>query len=118
MLDTTLQTILLLATTIFLSYIVLMVREKKLDLRYILVWLSTAVCLILITLIPGLMRAISSMLHIIEPVNTLFLIMIFFMLMIVFSLTKAVSKADARIRRLTQEMAFLKQKMEEEKDQE
>ncbi len=112
MLDRNLQIILLIVTLSFLVYIINMVRNKKLELRYILIWLLTAVGLLVITILPGAIHMLSAMLHIVEPVNTLFLAIIFFLIMIIFSLTKEVSRHFVKIGTLVQEIGLLKLEIE------
>lgn len=106
--DTKLQVIMTVSSVLFLIYVILMVRNKKIELNYTLIWLLTAVSFIVISLFPALLKIISRLLNIIEPVNTLFLSIIFFMLLIIFSLTVAVSKSAGMIKALTQEIGILK----------
>lgn len=117
MIDRNLQVILFFTTLGFLIYIVNMVRNKKLELRYILIWLFTAIGLMIITVLPVAINTLSNFIHIKEPVNTLFLSIIFFMLLIIFSLTKHLSKADSRISTLIQELGITKLEIEDIKKQ-
>ncbi len=106
--DRQLQLILLATTVVFLIYIINLVRNRKLELRYTLVWMLSTCGLIIITIVPGALGLISEMLHIVEPVNTLFLVIIFLMILVVLSLTKTVSDSYLRISTLTQEVGLLK----------
>jgi hypothetical protein len=117
MMDRNLQIILFFSTLGFLIYIINMVRNKKLELRYILIWLFTAIGLMIITVLPGAINTLSNFIHIKEPVNTLFLSIIFFMLLIIFSLTKHLSKADSRISTVIQELGITKLAIEDVKKQ-
>ncbi len=116
MLDMRLQILLLTATVSFLIYIIDMVRNKKLELHYILIWLFSAIALIIITVMPGAINLISELLHIQEPVNTLFMSLIFFLIMIIFSLTKILSKNFVRVSSLAQELGILKLEIEKLKN--
>ena len=89
-----------------------MVKNKKLELRYTLTWILTSFCFIILSLFPDILRAISDLLHIIEPVNTLFLLIIFFLLVISFTITLVVSKNANRVKTLTQELALIKSELE------
>ncbi len=115
MIDRSLQLILLITTLSFLVYIINMVRNKKLKLRYILIWMLTAIGLLVITIFPNIIYMFSEFLHIVEPVNTLFLIIMFFLILIIFSLTKELSKHYVRIGTLIQELGLIKLEIEEMK---
>lgn len=112
MLDRHLQTILFAATVLFLIYIINMVRNKRLELHYVLIWLFSALGLIIITIMPGAIGFIADILHIQEPVNTLFLSIIFFLIMIIFSLTRVLSKNFLRVSTLIQELGIVKLEIE------
>lgn len=112
MLDRNLQIILFVTTLGFLIYIISMVRNKKLELCYILIWLFSGAALLLLTVLPGVLIVISRFLHIVEPVNTLFLIIIFFLIQIIFSLTKELSSYYTKINVLIQEMGIVKLEIE------
>ena len=109
----TLQVILVIASTLFFIFIFNMIRNKRLELKYALTWLLTSFSFIMLSLFPGLLNFISYILHIKEPVNTLFLSIIFFLLLIVFTLTVALSRNANRVKTLTQELGILKAYVEQ-----
>ena len=103
-----LQIIMIIASLLFLCYISLMLHNKKIELKYTLAWLLAGICLLATAIFPGLLRLISNLLNIVEPVNTLFLSIIFFMLLIIFTLTIALSRNANRVKTLTQEIGIIK----------
>lgn len=107
-----LQTIMIIASLIFLCYIILMLRSKKIELKYTLAWFLAGISLLITALFPDLLRLLSSLLNIVEPVNTLFLFIIFFMLLIIFTLTIALSRNANRVKTLTQEIGIIKMELE------
>jgi len=107
-----LQLILIVSSFLFLVYIIMMVRNKRLELKYILVWMLTGAAFLLLSIFPSILDFASEMLNIIEPVHTLFLMIIFFMLLIIFSLTVALSRNSIRVKALTQELGILKLQIE------
>jgi hypothetical protein len=115
--DTKLQLIMLVSSILFLIYVVAMVRSKKIDLKYTLAWLLAAFSFIAMSLFPSLLEQISSLLSIKEPVNALFLIIIFFMLLIIFTLTVATSRSASRVKILTQEIGIMKLQLADQKKQ-
>lgn len=107
-----LQMIMIIASLLFLCYIVLMLRNKKIDLKYTLAWLLAGICLLASAVFPGLLNMLSDFLNIVEPVHTLFLSIIFFMLLIIFTLTIALSRNANRVKTLTQELGIIKMELE------
>jgi len=107
-----LQVILLVTTTIFLIYIINLVANRKLELHYALTWLVSTIGLIIITILPGAIEFISDLLYIKEPVNTLFLVTTFLLILIILSLTKALSKAFILVNTLIQEVGILKMEVD------
>ena len=85
-----------------------MLKKEIIQLKYSLLWLMTSVFLIFISLFPETVRYLSDLIGIMEPTNTVFLFSIFFLVLIVFSLSLALSKQSQRITRLSQEIALLK----------
>ena len=110
--NTRLQIIMIAASLIFLFYIVMMLRNRKIELKYTLTWLFAGLCLIAAAIFPGLLRLLSNLLNIVEPVNTLFLFIIFFLLLILFTLTIAISRNANRVKTLTQEIGMLKMELD------
>lgn len=107
-----LQIIMITVSLLFLCYIIFMLRSRKIELKYTLVWLLAGISLLVIAIFPGLLKLLSKMLNIIEPVNTLFLFIIFFMLLIIFTLTIALSRNATRVKTLTQEIGIIKMEIE------
>jgi hypothetical protein len=110
--NTTLQIILIISSVLFFFFICNMVRNKKLELRYALVWILTSLTFVILSIFPTVLKFISKVLHIKEPVNTLFLSIIFFLILIVFTLTMSLSRNANRVKTLTQEIGILKLNLE------
>lgn len=107
-----LQIIMIVSSLIFLCYVVLMLRNKKIELKFTLSWIFTGICFLVFAVFPGLLRFLSNLLHIVEPVNTLFLFTIFFILLIIFTLTIALSRNANRVKTLTQEIGIIKMELD------
>ena len=84
---------------IFLVVILQQVRKQKLGLRYALLWILLSVTMI------------SRFCGIQTPVNMLFFIGICFLLVIIFSLSTALSRNSEKLKRLTQEMGLLEERL-------
>jgi len=112
MLTYKLQLFRLLGSVIFTCFVVILVRREHVELKYTLFWLFSGLMMILLTVFPRTLEIISNLLGVYEPVNTLFLIANFFLIMIIFSLTVALSRNANRLRQLTQEVAILRNEIE------
>lgn len=110
--NTRLQLIMIVASLLFTGFVTGMIRNRKIELKYTLAWLLAGVSFLVLSLFPGVLVFISKLLHIIEPVNTLFLSIIFFMLLIIFTLTVALSRNANRVKTLTQEIGIMKMELE------
>ncbi len=85
-----------------LVMIINMVRKRQLELKYVLGWLGCDFVLLLFAIFPGLMVGLSNFLGIYAPVNMIFFLGFLFSLILVFTLTVALSRVTARVRRLAQ----------------
>ena len=108
-----LQIFLIVCVLIFLSIIVYYLAKNKLNLKYSLTWLFAGVGMLVISIFPDIVTAISSWIGVISPVNTVFLFTGMFMLLIIFTLTMIVSHMNKRIYRLTQTQALLEKRVRE-----
>lgn len=89
-----------------------MVRRRKLELKYALIWLLVGTIVLLFDIFPQLLSWVTRMMGIDLAVNMLFFMGFAFSLLIILTLTIAVSKLSEKVKRLTQEMALLEEKLE------
>jgi len=109
----TLRTTLIIGSILFFVFIINMVRTKKLELKYALIWLLTSLSFIIMSVFPETVFLVARLLEVEVPANALFLCIIFLLLLMVFALTVAVSRHADRIKKLTQELALLKAELED-----
>ena len=102
-----LQVTIALAVTIAMIVMVLMVRKKRVELRDTLIWFLVGSGVLVFAIFPGLMIWLSNAMGIADPVNMLFFVGFFFLLVIIFTLTVTVSRMSRKIKDLAQEMALL-----------
>ena len=101
-----LRIIMLVIIVLLFVFIISMLRRKKLELKYCLVWVFALIGIAVLCIFPQLLDWLSAQLGIIEPVNTLFLVCIAFLTCICISLTIVVSRLSERLRKLTQNIAI------------
>ena len=107
------QIILLILLAIGLAVIINMVRKRDLELKYVLAWLFADIVLVFLVLFPGLIRSISRLLGIYSPMNMIFFLGFLLSLVIIFTLTVALSKVTANVRRMSQTIALLHKELQE-----
>ena len=100
------QIIIAVALVIALAVILNMVKKRSLELKYVLGWILCAAALLILDLFPGLIDRLSQFLGIRSPVNMIFFLGFLFSLIIIFSLTVALSRVTLRVRKLAQKMAL------------
>lgn len=105
-----LRIVLLFAVCIYFFSIFYFLRKKSLALKYTLLWLFWGIMMTVIVIFPQLLRGIS-WLGISSPVNGIFAITLFAILVILISLTSIVSKQSEKIRILIQYIAELEKKV-------
>lgn len=111
-----LQIILLLSSSIWLVYLIKMISQYKLELKYALLWLLLSVISIILSIFPSTISIIANILGVESPVNALFLLGILGAFVILFSLTMALSRASNNLKNLSQELAMTKHELAQIKD--
>lgn len=102
---------------IALGALIYIVKKRALELKYVLLWLACDIILLIFALFPELMDVFSQVFGILSPVNMLFFFGFVFSLMIIFSLTVALSRVTGSVRRMAQEMALMEERLREYEDQ-
>lgn len=93
-------------------YIANMVRRKKIDLRYTLSWMCLGVVLLLLDIFPGIMEWLADLIGIKTPSNMVFFFGFILIVILVYSLTTSVSRLSDKSKKLTQEVALLREELE------
>jgi hypothetical protein len=95
---------------IALSLVVLeLVRRRRLQERYSMLWLVTCLVLVVLAAVPGLLNRIASAVGIIYPPNALFVAAFGFVLLVLLNFSIAVSRLSEQTSRLAQRLAMLEE---------
>lgn len=89
------------------------VKKNRLELKYSLSWLITGLFVLVLGIFPSLMTKLSKLMGIASPVNMIFFLGFCFSLMIMFTLTVALSITASTAKRLTQKVALLEKRINE-----
>lgn len=90
-----------------------LVRIRRLELKYALIWFLVGILLLIFDLFPGLLPVMSQALGITLPINMLTFLGLLFVLMIIFSQTIIISNLTRKCQRLTQEVGLLYKKVDD-----
>ncbi len=96
------------ASVILLLVVLEMVRRRRLKEEYSLLWLLTAVALIVLSLSRSLLVALADLLGIAYPPSALFVIFIGFLMLILLHFSTVLTRLSEQNKRLAQEIALLR----------
>lgn len=105
--STALRIFLIVGVIAYMAGIIFLLSHKRMNLKYSLLWMFSAVVLLMLSIFPGIVNMISKLIGIQSPVNTVFLFFIFCMLLLLISLSSIVSKQSNEIKRLIQHLSIL-----------
>lgn len=101
---------------VFLLIVIKAVNRKKLWLQYSLVWIIISVLMLVVAIFPGIATWMASIMQIETTSNLIYLLAIFALLILTFSLTIIVSKQSQRIKNIVQMVSIEKFLSETEKE--
>lgn len=117
MISLRLNVVLLVALSVFFITIMLMLKDRKLDLKYALLWLLTWLLLSVLVIFPDILTWFIRLIGIRSNMNGLYIALIGFIFFLLLAIFSIVSGQKERIRKLTEENALLEErirKLEEE----
>ena len=107
MISKTLQIVMIIAIAVYFFLLILLLKKKRLLLKYSLLWLFAGLIMLTLAIYPGIINRLSNVLGIYSPVNALFAIILFCVIILLVSLTSIVSAQNEKIKRLIQREAHL-----------
>ncbi len=94
-------------------YVCTAIKRRVIDIRHALVWLVVCILLLILDIFPSLLEGISRLLGFALPVNMLFFLGFLLAIVIIFGLSAKVSKLNEQVKQMTQDLALLKNELEE-----
>lgn len=107
----TLKQLLVAGIIIYFTIVFKLLKKRRLQLKYSLLWMVMGIIMALLVLFPKLLNLLCDLFGIVGTMNGLFCFSIGFILMLLMSLTSIVSRQSYRITRLVQENALLEKKI-------
>lgn len=107
----TLFFVMLFAEILYFALIILFIKKKTLSLKYTFMWLFGGLIMVIFTFFPEAFIFLIKKSGVTSVMNGLFAMCIFFVMIILMSLTSIVSKQSDTIRKLIQDNAILEKKI-------
>lgn len=112
MFEINVYTISIVLAILFILIVIDLVKKNRLIEKYSILWMIFSAIVLIFAIIPEFTIELADFLGIMYAPALLFLAGILFLLFYVLYLTKVISKQEARIVKLTQEIAILKEKVD------
>jgi hypothetical protein len=88
-----------------------LVRRRRLQERYSVLWLATGLTILVLAAWPALLERISSVLGIASPPNALFVVALGFFLAVMLHFSLVISRLSEHTSRLAQRLAMLEERV-------
>ena len=96
-----------------ITSILVLLRKKRVNIKYSLIWIILFSILLIATLIPGFLELVTHLLGFKTASNMVISLILGVLVIITITLTMIVSTQDKKIRLLIQELSILKSKKED-----
>jgi hypothetical protein len=111
-----LQLVFIVGIICFLAMIGFFLRKKTLSLKYTLLWLLSALVMLILSIFPDILFFVSGLLGFTLASNAVFALLLGFVIVILLSLTSIVSAQSENIKALVQANALLEKRLRELED--
>lgn len=102
-----------IASIITFAFVFWLLRRGVLKEKYAVLWLLLSGAALLFSVVPGALRTISDALGVETPSNLLFFVTIVLLVLVAVQLSYELSRHEARIRRLAEEVAILQREIDD-----
>jgi len=99
-------------SVLFMLAVIEFIRRNRLKERYAILWLGAGAVLVVLSVWGALLVEVTRGLGFDVPLNALSLVILFFLIVIVFHFSIAISMESERTKRLAQEVALLKERLQ------
>ena len=101
----------LIVSIALLLFVLELVRRRRLQERYSVLWLATGLTLLILAAWPALLERISTALGIASPPNALFVVALGFFLAVMLHFSLVISRLSEHTSRLAQRLALLEERV-------
>lgn len=107
------QAFMILGALVLLVIIFVLLKHGKMTVKYSLLWMCLSLVLLIFALFPYVVYVLRDLIDVEMPVNLVFMLMFCFVLMVLLSLSIAISQLAEKSKRLTQANAILEKRVRE-----
>ncbi|MBR5502773.1 MAG: DUF2304 domain-containing protein [Oscillospiraceae bacterium] len=111
--DLELRIFLGIGVILYFALLLHMLKKESIILKYALIWLVCGGLFVLVLIFPEVVFSASRLLGVSNPVNAVFLLFAGFALMMLLSFSSIISKNNGMVRKLTQQLALLENRVRE-----
>ena len=111
--DSDLRVLLILGAVALFGMIVWLIKHKKIEVKYSIIWLAFSATMILFAVFPYLVLVLGDISGVANPVNFIFMTLFVFILLIMLSVSAVISGISTKIKRLAQANALLEKRVRE-----
>ena len=101
-----LKTFLFIIWALAFIYMIIKMKMKRSDIRFILPWMFLDILMCIVTAFPAILTSLCGFFGIETPSNMMFFFGMIFLVMIIFSMTLQISRLNEQIRDLSQRLAL------------
>lgn len=110
---TSARIVLFIFVLIYLLLLFNLIKRKKYELKYTLIWMFLGFTMLILILFPSILEYFSNIIGISLPINALFILGIFFSLFISMCITAIVSSLTNKVKKIAQYVAILEKRVRE-----
>ena len=103
---TSLRMLLILSSVLMMVYVTRKIRESQIRLNDARFWIALSALFLIFSFFPRMVQWLGSLLKIISPINLVFLIVIFLLIIKLFLTSLKLSQVEERLNNLAQEVAL------------
>ncbi len=107
----TLQLILVGVMILYFVLLITLLKKKRISLKYSLLWIFSGIVLLVLAVFPKLLNVAASLVGIYNPMNALFAVVIFCIILLLISLTSIVSGQSEKNKKIVQELGLLEKRL-------
>ena len=106
----------LIIGSLITAFIVLRrVRQAKVQIEDTIFWLAASAVLLILAIFPGIAFWASRLLGFVSPINFVYIVIIFLLIVKQFFMSIRLSQLDSKVRMLTEQVALNQEKVERDK---
>ena len=107
------QAFMILGALVLLIIIFVLLKHGKMTVKYSLLWMCLSLVLLVFAIFPYVVYVLRDLMGVEMPVNLVFMLMFCFVLLVLLSLSIAISQLAEKSKRLTQANAILEKRVRE-----